>query len=194
MKNKEDKDSLIAQAAMQEFSKFGLRKTTMQDVAKAADISRQTLYNRVPNKDELLRLVANHYFSDNIQRCQAALAHTGQLEDALDILVEHFVIEPWRTIRAMPEAEEFELASTGIIAEQVKLAVQQKASIIRDVMLRTVSAPAMSEQLAENLAQLFCATAAGIKSAADSEADLLSLCETMKVTLIKTVAGRAAAA
>ena len=61
-------------------------------------------------------------------------------------------------------------------------------------MLRTVSAPAMSEQLAENLAQLFCATAAGIKSAADSEADLLSLCETMKVTLIKTVAGRAAAA
>ena len=61
-------------------------------------------------------------------------------------------------------------------------------------MLRTVSAPAMSEQLAENLAQLFRATAAGIKGAADTEAELLLLCETMKVTLIKTVVGQVTAA
>ena len=69
----ENKDILIAQAAMQQLSKFGLRKTTMQDVADAAEISRQTLYNRVPNKDALLRLVARFYFNDNIHRCDPRL-------------------------------------------------------------------------------------------------------------------------
>ena len=57
-----NKDDIIAQGALTQFAKFGLRKTTMQDVADEASISRQTLYNRVPNKDALLRLVAKYYF------------------------------------------------------------------------------------------------------------------------------------
>ena len=181
MKNK---DILIAEAAMQQFTRFGLRKTTMQDVADAAEISRQTLYNCVPNKDALLRLVAQFYFRDNIQRCETALSAAQDLENAFEILIDHFVVEPWKTVKSMPEAEEFELASSGIIAEEIKLAVQQKTLIIKNTVLRLAGPTGTTNPHAEEMAALFCATADGIKGISDSEEQLLSLCASMRKAML----------
>ena len=184
----ENKDILIAQAAMQQLSKFGLRKTTMQDVADAAEISRQTLYNCVPNKDALLRLVARFYFNDNIHRCETALRAAKDLQNAFEILIDHFVVEPWRTVKSMPEAEEFELASSGIIAEEVRLAVQKKSIIIKDTIVRLAAPADIADQQAEEIANLFCVTADGIKGAADSEKQLSSLCKTMNNAMVAVTA------
>ena len=120
----ENKEAHIAHAAMQQFSKFGLRKTTMQDVADAAGISRQTLYNIVPNKDALLQLVARQYFTDNLQRCRMALDAAAQLFDLnqeLEILIAHFVISPG--IQSRPWLRPSEAATNAAIADEVAVAV-----------------------------------------------------------------------
>ena len=81
----------------------------------------------------------------------------------------------------MPEAEEFELASSGIIAEEVRLAVQK-------VLLRLAAPAGIADQQAEEIANLFCVTADGIKGAADSEKQLSSLCNTMNNAMVAVTA------
>ena len=47
----------ILHAARDCFARYGVQRTTMADVAGAAGISRQTLYNTVPGRDELIEAV-----------------------------------------------------------------------------------------------------------------------------------------
>lgn len=187
MKNK---DAYIAEIALQQIAKFGFRKLTMQDVADAANISRQTLYNHVANKNDLLKLVAHHYFESIIQRCEADLNQATNLSDAFDSFIYHFIIEPWHMIKAIPEAEEFEATSNEIISDEIKQATAQKAALIE----RTITLYAdkqgnevMNNQLvnAKHIASFFCATATGIKGAADAEDELQLLCATFKESLLR---------
>jgi AcrR family transcriptional regulator len=47
----------IVQAALAEFSEVGIRRTSMDDVARRAGVARGTLYRRVRSKDHLIALV-----------------------------------------------------------------------------------------------------------------------------------------
>ncbi|MEO5912244.1 MAG: TetR/AcrR family transcriptional regulator [Pelobium sp.] len=53
-------DQEILKAAKQLFSKYGLKKTTMDDVAKAVGKGKSTLYYYYPGKTELFQSVINH--------------------------------------------------------------------------------------------------------------------------------------
>jgi AcrR family transcriptional regulator len=178
-----NKDDIIAQGALTQFAKFGLRKTTMQDVADEAGISRQTLYNRVPNKDALLRLVAKYYFDDNIGRCRHTLDNCTDMASAWDVLIQHFIIEVWQTVNAMPEAEAFEMSANQVISEEVAYAAKQKIALIAQT-ISTFSVTDHSHS-PEDIGRFFCAVAMGIKHTATDEASLMALTGTLKDTLIR---------
>ena len=175
-------DSSIALAALEQFGRYGLRKTTMQDVADGAGISRQTLYNRVPNKDALLRLVVQYYFDDSLQRCDAALAQCTTLDETLSCFITHFAKEPWQMIHAMPEAEEIEKAATSLVAEEMAIATRQKEALISNTLIDR-QGDKIAEAEAQHIAAFFCATAAGIKTAATSQTDLDNLCATFQKSI-----------
>ncbi|WP_103340034.1 SDR family NAD(P)-dependent oxidoreductase [Amycolatopsis sp. CA-126428] len=67
-------DDPIETAAFTAFAKFGFRRTTMADVAEAAQMSRPALYLRVKNKDQLLELVAARLLARSLARARAAAA------------------------------------------------------------------------------------------------------------------------
>ena len=187
MKNK---DAYIAEIALQQIAKFGFRKLTMQDVSEAANISRQTLYNHVANKNDLLKLVAHHYFESIIQRCEADLNQSSDLSAAFDCFITHFIIEPWRTIKSIPEAEEFEATSNEIIGHEIKQATTQRIALIEKTI--KFYANKRRDQVINNqfidaahIASLFCATAIGIKAAAETEEGLQLLCATFKQSLMQ---------
>ena len=50
----QEQEAAILAAAAQEFTEAGVRSANMDRVAKAAGVSRSTLYRRFPNKDNLL--------------------------------------------------------------------------------------------------------------------------------------------
>ena len=56
------------------FLRYGFRKTSMDDVARAAKLSRQGLYLHFPNKDLLFREVVAHLAGLAVEALQAALA------------------------------------------------------------------------------------------------------------------------
>ena len=79
----------ILDSARDLFVDFGLRKTSMDDVAKRSRIGRATLYRRFGDKDELFQAVI-------IREVQADLAKieikVHSLDDHLEGLIEAFVM------------------------------------------------------------------------------------------------------
>lgn len=182
-------DEQIANFAWQQFCKYGLNKTTMSDIANSASISRQSLYNRFQNKDELLRLVARLYFKKNLVRCNEALQTKSKLEDILDTLIQFFIIEVWKTVKSLPEGDDLEQSPHEIISEEVQVATNEKIDLISDVLNKHLNYNAAQNETAYDIAKFFCASANGIKSLAKNEAELLRLSKTLKLTLESFVTG-----
>jgi AcrR family transcriptional regulator len=79
----------VLDAALALFIEFGLRRTTMEDVAGKAGIGRATIYRRFGDKDQLVQAVI-------LRECQQQLALIEQrlkgIESAVDALLEAFVL------------------------------------------------------------------------------------------------------
>lgn len=101
-----ERDIAIAEAAIEVFSRYGVQRTTMNDIAKAAGISRQTLYNAFANKDDILRATINLFADITIEAIRAGLETCSTLPEQLNLLFEHMVLKPYRLIHESPHAED----------------------------------------------------------------------------------------
>jgi TetR/AcrR family transcriptional regulator of autoinduction and epiphytic fitness len=77
----EPKVSALLDAAVGVFARFGFRKTSMDDVARAAGVSRQGLYLSFANKEELFRRALVHSLHSQLA---AAIAALSRAEDDLE--------------------------------------------------------------------------------------------------------------
>lgn len=75
-----DKRIAVLDAAATVFLRYGYRKTSMDDVAAAAGLSRQALYLRFDNKDELFRAAVQHVLARSLEAARAALHADGDGE------------------------------------------------------------------------------------------------------------------
>ncbi len=78
----------ILDAALDRFSTFGLRRTTMDDIASSAGVGRATLYRRFAGRDEIVRAVILRELSRFITEVDQRVAH---IEDPRERFVESFV-------------------------------------------------------------------------------------------------------
>lgn len=71
---KDKKRDAILNAAFSQFSHYSFRKTSMEDIAKAAGISRASIYSYFQNKDDIFRNVSIQWHDHAEQMAQASLA------------------------------------------------------------------------------------------------------------------------
>src|ERR1035438_6269291 len=74
------RDALL-EAAVGVFARYGYRKASMDEVARAAGVSRQGLYLQFVNKEELFRKALEHSLSNQLN---AAVAALSRQEDSLE--------------------------------------------------------------------------------------------------------------
>ncbi|MFD6452315.1 MULTISPECIES: TetR/AcrR family transcriptional regulator [unclassified Nocardia] len=85
----------ILDAALVQFERVGVRKTTIEDIAKAADVDRATVYRRIGSRDD----VVSAAFEREVRRLLADLGEIPARHDTFDdIVVDVFttVITRWR--------------------------------------------------------------------------------------------------
>jgi TetR/AcrR family transcriptional regulator, regulator of autoinduction and epiphytic fitness len=68
----------VLDAAVGVFARYGFRKTSMEEVARAAGVSRQGLYLQFANKEELFRKAVEHSLSNQLNSALAALARKSE--------------------------------------------------------------------------------------------------------------------
>ena len=73
--------SVLLDAAVGVFARFGYRKTSMDDVARAAGVSRQGLYLSFANKEELFRRAVEHSLNSQLNCAMAALSRADESLD-----------------------------------------------------------------------------------------------------------------
>lgn len=86
----------IIDAALVQFERVGVRKTTIEDIARAAEVDRATVYRRIGSRDD----VVNAAFEREVRRLLADLGEIPARHDTFEaIVVDVFttVIVRWRT-------------------------------------------------------------------------------------------------
>src|SRR3954469_462005 len=97
----DDLDNRILAAALAEFETYGLRRVSVEDVAKRAGVARTTIYRRFTNKEQLLQAVI-------LRECRRFLTGIARATEGLaspeDAVVEGFVagLRSARTHPLMP--------------------------------------------------------------------------------------------
>jgi AcrR family transcriptional regulator len=88
----------LLDAALEQFQHVGLRRCSMEDVARRAGVSRVTLYRRFPQKDKLVQAVLLREVQRLIAGTRAVMAALDSVEDRM---IEAFV-HVLRTTRTHP--------------------------------------------------------------------------------------------
>jgi AcrR family transcriptional regulator len=73
----------ILEAAFAAFATYGFRRTTMDDIAQKAGMSRSALYLHYRNKEDIFRTMVAQFFRKSVADVAAALDHRGSPAEVL---------------------------------------------------------------------------------------------------------------
>jgi AcrR family transcriptional regulator len=79
----ESKEAKILASASRLFERFGPKKTTIDDIARAAGLGKGTIYLYFKSKDEIFLTVVRHEMAGLLAKVRAALAEGGSCEECL---------------------------------------------------------------------------------------------------------------
>jgi AcrR family transcriptional regulator len=126
-----DKQETILDAAFQAFATYGYRRTSMEDIAQGAGVSRTALYLHYRNKEDIFRSLAQHYFAQTLLDMQAALNLPGL--DAKQALYGCFVAKDGKfmdVVLSTPHGAELLDAGFSISGDLAKMAEGQVADML----------------------------------------------------------------
>lgn len=100
------RDTNILDAAGRVFMRYGISRTTMNDIAREAGVARQTLYNAYPNKEEVLRAAARKSIDETVDAVTAAWDGLDDLEEKLNSFNELVPLKWYDMVQASPDVSE----------------------------------------------------------------------------------------
>jgi TetR/AcrR family transcriptional regulator len=151
----EDRVERILDAAYECFTRHGVRKTTMDDIASAAGMSRPAVYQYVRNKEDAFRRLAARIFDTALARARQAAAGEGTLTQRMDRILAVKLAVTQQLFRDSPHASELigetarvscdlDRAFTGAMADLLTQTITDAASRA-DLALRGDNAREIAE-------------------------------------------------
>jgi len=117
----DDRLERILDAAYASFARHGVRRTTMDDIAVAAEMSRAAVYQHVQNKDDVFRRLTSRIFDGALARARAAAEGDAALADRLHDLLAAKLELVLQLVADSPHAEEL-LGAGGRLTADLFLA------------------------------------------------------------------------
>lgn len=112
-----DKKGQILQAALEVFLTYGFRKTSMDDIARAASMSRPGLYNNFRNKTDIFRALVELFCDTSLRRAKAELDGTGDFASRLTRAIEVSIVEMNAVVESAPHGSELMNVNEEIAAD-----------------------------------------------------------------------------
>jgi AcrR family transcriptional regulator len=171
----------LLEAAFATFARYGFRKTSMEEVARAAGLSRQGLYLHFSTKEELFRAVVGYVLESGLAGAMAQLQEEGQATEAR--LVGAFDAWMGRFVGMFTaEVTDIEEASTSLVGTVVADHEERfLEGIVRELRSSGVAAAYRPAGLqARQLAETLNFTARGLKHSVASRAEFV---ERMRVAV-----------
>lgn len=165
----------LLEAAAGVFARFGFRKASMDDIARAASVSRQGLYLSFSNKEELFRRTLEYALKQQLSAATAALSRSGAtLESRLIAACEEWSGRYVGLLGA--DTADLMCASTslaGTTLEQYE--AQFEAALARAIMASPLAGVCgAAHVLPAQLARALHATARGLKHGCKTRSEFVS--------------------
>jgi len=166
----------ILAAAVEVFARYGFKRTAMEDIARAAGVSRAALYLHYRNKQDIFRSLVQGYFELTEARMQAALVPGRDPEQALQGAFEAKLGPEMMPLIESPHGEELLDANFATAADLVEAAEARLAAKIAEWLRAEAAAGRVSlaafDGDAAALAEAMIAALHGLKHQVDSYAAL----------------------
>lgn len=97
----------ILEAALRCFLSFGFSKTSMDDIAREAGVSRPLVYLKFKNKDDVFAGVFDLLMQGRFDRAGQAMKGRGSKRERLLAVAGILLVEPWDRIVGQPMTGDF---------------------------------------------------------------------------------------
>jgi len=185
----DEREKNILEAAVVVFVRYGVKRTTMNDIASEAGIARQTLYTVYANKDEVLRAAIRLHTDQALAAIEADCAAAATLADKLDSAFEHMVIRPFDMLHALPHADDIITGFNAAARDELDSAGQRFRDALADVLApygKRLRAAGLSPR---ELADVVGTAAKGFKRDAPDRKTLVALLASLKALVLAVADG-----
>jgi AcrR family transcriptional regulator len=152
----------ILDGAMKVFLAYGFSRTTMDDIARAADMSRPALYLLFKNKTDIFRAIAMMVLSRSVESAKMALAGDSAFTERMTQAIDEAFISMMSAVVASPHgAELLDMKSSlgdlvgcwrGGLVEHIAAAIEGEAARNgADLTAKGLSAQLLADMLLDGL-------------------------------------------
>jgi len=175
-----DREQKILDAAIEVFSRYGLRKATMGDIAEQAGVSRPTLYARFANKDEItaaaMRLISDRVVEEVTEAWRSA----ETISERLDIFLDCAIVRFFDQIQQMPDASDLMISYWDQGTDAQRAVEQGKIDLLAGLFQERTGTLRLRGSTPAQLAEFFYASSSSFKFTAHDAAHLERLLSSLK--------------
>jgi AcrR family transcriptional regulator len=145
------------------FLRYGFRRTTMADLAKAAQMSRPALYLIFPSKEDAFLAVVKRFISENLEAIRRGLPRFKTAGQKLAFAFDVWFVRPFEMIQASPDASDILETGSEIACGEMARAKSEFEAIVADVLKPLVPGQSKGKLPAAKIAEILCRAAHGFK-------------------------------
>ncbi len=154
----------ILHSAWEAFAAYGFRKTSMDDIARGAGVSRPALYVHYRNKEDIFRSLVQLHYAEAASSVAQALASSDNVEEALSAAFAAHYGKFVETMLTSQHGQELLDAGTAIAPEMVEAGEQDLCTVYADWLQQQAKLDVVeAAQPAEIVAETILAALKGIK-------------------------------
>lgn len=141
----------ISLAALAEFTAFGYRRTSIESIARRADVSRATVYAHWSNKEELFRALVSRLHEEHLSAMQAVADDPAlEIETRITKLLEAQFIQFVELTSGSPHAAEL-YDRHGTLCGDIARSANERAEKVLTATLRRAAKTAEIDLTASGL-------------------------------------------
>lgn len=168
------RDQQIVAAALAVFSRYGVSRTTMNDIAAEAGVARQTLYNAFPGKPDLLRAAVRVTMQQGLDAIRLAWAATEDLGERIDAFFRHGTVTWFDAVHASPELAELLDGLHDVASRELAEGKARWIEYVEGEFAASGVRPRDPDITLSDIADFLFTAAKGAKDASATRAELLS--------------------
>ena len=177
----------IIECAISIISRYGYKKTTMADLADAAGVSRQTLYNKYPNKEQVLRAAIRHGTETGLAQTVELWKSAASFAEKLDIYFKVGPLNWYDMIIASPDSADLIEGVNTYAADEMACGTQLWIEAMTDILAPFEDVLAKQGIATADFADFIYTASASAKYNATSREQLLSRLATLRAATLATL-------
>ena len=177
------KEALI-DAALAVFVRYGAKKTSMSDIADAAGVSRQTLYDLVGGKNEFIEAAIRTVTDRNLDQVRNRLERSMSLERQLHVYFEETVVSSFKLLQSSGDPEDLISGHNEVGKAEIKRSHAKHRQLVAKILKPFESKLERSGHQTKDVAELIVVTGMALKYQADSLRSLGKLLDILTNSIV----------